>query len=138
MAHVQEVLEHAYPNGLTVELISDALRFACMRKMSPNFLRRCSEEEAMQYLLELEASGIVKREGDEWIRVDTRNVNKLARQHQAPSGQPTIAIITCLFVEKQAVDALLEDSYVIHKVTTFNFKNETFSTNPVATRTFIH
>lgn len=101
--HVQEVLEHAYPNGLTVGLIAESLR--------------CTTEEATKYLLELEASGIVRRVDDEWIRVDTRNVDAVTQQKHSgsSSGHPTVAIITCLFVEKQAVDALIEDSSVIHK-----------------------
>ncbi|CAI4231226.1 unnamed protein product [Auanema sp. JU1783] len=103
VGHVQEVLEHAYPNGLTIDIICDSLR--------------CTPEEASQFLLELEASGIVRRVGDEWIRVDTRNVDAVARGNQSSGadGQPTVAIITCLFVEKQAVDSLIDDSSVIHK-----------------------
>ena len=33
--------------------------------------------------------------------------------HKAP--EPTVAIISCLFLEKQAVDAIIEDSKTIHK-----------------------
>ncbi|GMS89589.1 hypothetical protein PENTCL1PPCAC_11764, partial [Pristionchus entomophagus] len=103
VALVQEVLEHAYPNGLTLAVISEALR--------------CTDEEATQFLLELEATGIVQRVGDEWIRVDARNVDAIARGHSlaASSDQPTVAIISCLFLEKQAVDALLDEPSTVHK-----------------------
>ncbi|GMT19564.1 hypothetical protein PFISCL1PPCAC_10861, partial [Pristionchus fissidentatus] len=103
VALVQEVLEHAYPNGLTLEVIAEALR--------------CTEQEATQFLLELETTGIVQRVGDEWIRVDTRNVDAIARGHSlaASSDHPTVAIVSCLFLEKQAVDALLDEPSTIHK-----------------------
>uniref|UniRef100_A0A1I7XAW4 PNP_UDP_1 domain-containing protein n=1 Tax=Heterorhabditis bacteriophora TaxID=37862 RepID=A0A1I7XAW4_HETBA len=34
--------------------------------------------------------------------------------------QPTVAIISCLFIEKQAVDSLIEDSSTVHKVSYIN------------------
>ncbi|PIO60889.1 hypothetical protein TELCIR_17603 [Teladorsagia circumcincta] len=76
---------------------------------------RTTEEEVLRYLGELEALGIVCRVDDEWLRVDTRNVDAVARAVHGTQDQPTVAIITCLFVEKQAVDALIEERSVLHK-----------------------
>ncbi|KAK6030741.1 hypothetical protein OSTOST_03115, partial [Ostertagia ostertagi] len=101
VGHIQELLEHAFPNGLSVPVMAEALR--------------ATEEEVVRYLGELEALGIVTRVDDEWLRVDTRNVDAVARAVHGPQDQPTVAIITCLFVEKQAVDALIEERSVLHK-----------------------
>ncbi|CAJ0598306.1 unnamed protein product [Cylicocyclus nassatus] len=101
VGHVQEVLEHAFPNGLTLPVMADALR--------------CTEEEVYKYLKELEALGVARMVEDEWLRVDTRNVDAVARAPQGPSDQPTVAIISCLFIEKQAVDALIDDRTTVHK-----------------------
>ncbi|WKY03016.1 hypothetical protein Q1695_016367 [Nippostrongylus brasiliensis] len=101
VGHIQELLEHAFPNGLTIPLMAEALR--------------CPEEDVVRYLSELEALGIASRVEDEWLRVDTRNVDAVARAVHGTPIQPTVAIITCLFVEKQAVDALIEDRSVLHK-----------------------
>jgi nucleoside phosphorylase len=67
-------------------------------------------------LTELETMGIAARvpNQDEWIRVDTfaqPSVN-VVKDH------PTVAIITCLFVEKQAIDALIDDVSTVHKYRT--------------------
>ncbi|PAV83065.1 hypothetical protein WR25_02594 isoform A [Diploscapter pachys] len=141
--HVQEILEHAFPNGLTVAAIAESLR--------------CNEEEVSKFLHELEYSGIARRLDDEWIRYDPRHddeghednqqhgIEDTASQengkqnqngngthhhqgrhidarytaftygngHKAP--EPTVAIISCLFLEKQAIDAIIEDSKTIHK-----------------------
>ncbi|CAB3402429.1 unnamed protein product [Caenorhabditis bovis] len=104
--HVQEVLEHAYPDGLPVAKIAECLR--------------CDEDEVIGYLSELESSRIVTQVGDEWIRADTKKVyESIEAQRQASAStsadQPTVAIISCLFVEKQAVDSLIEESSTIHK-----------------------
>ncbi|KAF1763177.1 hypothetical protein GCK72_011443 [Caenorhabditis remanei] len=112
IGHVQEILEHAYPNGLPTSTISECLR--------------CSNEETLEFLEELKTNGIVRVVGDEWIRVDTKKVDESIEAHRnanaasaaSTSGQgdqPTVAIISCLFVEKQAVDALIEESSTIHK-----------------------
>ncbi|EFP01310.1 hypothetical protein CRE_22162 [Caenorhabditis remanei] len=112
IGHVQEILEHAYPNGLPTSTISECLR--------------CSNEETLEFLEELKTNGIVRIVGDEWIRVDTKKVDESIEAHRnanaasaaSTSGQgdqPTVAIISCLFVEKQAVDALIEESSTIHK-----------------------
>uniref|UniRef100_A0A915AIG3 SAM-dependent methyltransferase Erg6/SMT-type domain-containing protein n=2 Tax=Parascaris univalens TaxID=6257 RepID=A0A915AIG3_PARUN len=103
-AHVQDVLEHAYPNGLSMELIAEALR--------------CTVEEVEEFLRELEVLGVVQKLQDEWIRVDTVKVDEL----KFASGtltrdrhSPTVAIITCLFVEKQCIDAIIDDSTTVHR-----------------------
>ncbi len=59
VGHVQDVLEHAYPNSLSVAMIADSLR--------------CSEPEVEAFLCELEQNGIatrVRNQTDEWLRVD--------------------------------------------------------------------
>ncbi|CAI5445574.1 unnamed protein product [Caenorhabditis angaria] len=105
--HIQEVLEHAFPNGLPISTISEVLR--------------CKEEEADEFLRELEKLGIARKVGDEWIRVDARKVDESIEAHKnaastsSSTDQPTIAIISCLFVEKQAIDSLIKDSQTIHK-----------------------
>ncbi|XGW14291.1 hypothetical protein V3C99_000540, partial [Haemonchus contortus] len=101
VGHIQELLEHAFPNGLSVPVMAEALR--------------TTEDEVIHYLGELEALGIVCRVEDEWLRVDTRNVDAVARTVHGAQDQPTVAIITCLFVEKQAVDALIEERSILHK-----------------------
>lgn len=80
---------------------------------------------------------------NEWLRVDTRNVDAVARAphgkcslpgfslvsfwpsypaflvvctSSGSSDQPNVAIISCLFIEKQAVDALIDDRSTVHKV----------------------
>ncbi|ETN76177.1 hypothetical protein NECAME_03550 [Necator americanus] len=102
VGHVQEVLEHAFPNGITIPVMAEALR--------------CSEEEVFKYLKELEALGVARSVENEWLRVDTRNVDAVARApHGVLSDQPTVAIISCLFIEKQAVDAMIDDRSTVHK-----------------------
>ena len=103
IGHIQDVLEHAYPNGLSVDIIADALR--------------CTPEEVERFLEELERNGIVSRapnQHDQWIRVDNFSIPE--SQHQAQSKHhPTVAIITCLFVEKQCIDSIIENSSTMHK-----------------------
>ncbi|EPB67939.1 hypothetical protein ANCCEY_12970 [Ancylostoma ceylanicum] len=101
VGHVQEVLEHAFPNGITIPVMADALR--------------CTEEEVFKFLKELETLGVARSVENEWLRVDTRNVDAVARPPHGPSDQPTVAIISCLFIEKQAVDALIDDRSTVHK-----------------------
>ncbi|EFP10447.1 hypothetical protein CRE_22989 [Caenorhabditis remanei] len=112
IGHVQEILEHAYPYGLPTSTISECLR--------------CSNEGTLKFLEELKSNGIVRIVGDEWIRVDTKKGDESIEAHRnanAASATPTSgqgvqstkAIISCLFVEKQAVDALIEESSTIHK-----------------------
>ncbi|KAJ1361241.1 hypothetical protein KIN20_020445 [Parelaphostrongylus tenuis] len=76
---------------------------------------RTTNDEVERYLNELEALGIARRVEEEWLRVDTRNVDAIARTPHGPTDQPTVAIITCLFVEKQAVDSLIEDRSMVHR-----------------------
>uniref|UniRef100_A0A915CR44 Nucleoside phosphorylase domain-containing protein n=1 Tax=Ditylenchus dipsaci TaxID=166011 RepID=A0A915CR44_9BILA len=103
IGHIQDVLEHAYPNGLSVDMIAESLR--------------CPQEEIDAYLEELEKTGVAQRvpnQPNEWIRVDNFSIPE--SQHQAQSKHhPTVAIITCLFVEKQSIDAIIENSSTLHK-----------------------
>lgn len=120
VGHIQDVLEHAYPNGLSVNTIAESLR--------------CPAEDVENFLETLERVGVASRapnQHDEWIRVDnfsSRIFLKYSQKHtcffvQVPESQhqiqnkqhPTVAIITCLFVEKQSIDAIIEHSSTMHK-----------------------
>uniref|UniRef100_A0A183CZH7 PNP_UDP_1 domain-containing protein n=1 Tax=Gongylonema pulchrum TaxID=637853 RepID=A0A183CZH7_9BILA len=104
VAHVQEVLEHAYPNGLSVAVIAESLR--------------CTESEVGEFLRELETSGVVKKLQNEWIRVgtvDNLETSRIPISFGMREHPPTVAIITCLFVEKQSIDAIIDDSKTVHR-----------------------
>uniref|UniRef100_A0A914CK19 Nucleoside phosphorylase domain-containing protein n=1 Tax=Acrobeloides nanus TaxID=290746 RepID=A0A914CK19_9BILA len=101
--HVKDVLEHAYPNGLTVDIIAESLRAPI--------------EQVEEFLEELAAQSIVQRvenQENEWIRVVPISLNHLANA-QSNKQHPTVAIITCLFVEKQTVDSIIQGSTTVHK-----------------------
>ncbi|KAK0417058.1 hypothetical protein QR680_012811 [Steinernema hermaphroditum] len=105
IGHVQETLEHAFPCSLGVDVIAEALR--------------CNTEIIEEFLDELEKTGIVRRVGEEWMRVDESAndvLNETMTVSSTPSAEvtvksdsPTIAIITCLFVEKQIIDSMIEN-----------------------------
>jgi len=98
--HVRDVLEHAYPDSLSIESIAESLR--------------CPVELIENYLEKLKKNGIVipvQNQKGEWIRVNTVSVNF----PQQNKKLPTVAIITCLFVEKQSIDAIIEDGQTLHK-----------------------
>ncbi|TKR77907.1 hypothetical protein L596_018798 [Steinernema carpocapsae] len=111
IGHVQEILEHAYPCLLTVDHMAEALR--------------CNTEVVEEFLAELETSGIAQRVGEEWLRVDEAANNALNEtsssivpsvESTAKSGDsPTIAIITCLFVEKQIIDSMIENGRTVFR-----------------------
>ncbi|VDN06584.1 unnamed protein product [Thelazia callipaeda] len=104
IAHVQEVLEQAYPNGLSVDIIADSLR--------------CTTVEVDAFLRELETLGVVKELQNEWIRVGTvENIemSRLPTSFGPRDYPPTVAIITCLFVEKQCIDAIIDNSTTVHR-----------------------
>ena len=68
----------------------------------------------MDFLAELKEKGIVRElETGEWIRHEASDQLETAMVKQMPrvgkSDQPTVAIITALFVEKLAVDAMIEN-----------------------------
>ncbi|VDK68062.1 unnamed protein product [Litomosoides sigmodontis] len=101
--HVQEVLEHAYPNGLSVDIIAESLR--------------CTNKEVNEFLSELEALGVVQKLQDEWIRVSAVDSIELSRTQSSfgPRDHPTVAILTCLFTEKQSIDAIIDNSTTVHR-----------------------
>lgn len=102
VGHVQDVLEHAYPNGLSVQVIAEALR--------------CTEKEAEEFLKELERTGVAKKIQNEWIRVDTVSADgKASGGTMLKEHPPTVAIITCLFVEKQSIDAIIDERTTVHR-----------------------
>ncbi|KAI1713008.1 hypothetical protein Ddc_12100 [Ditylenchus destructor] len=78
---------------------------------------RCGQEEIDAYLEELEKTGIAQRvpnQPNDWIRVDNFSIPESHFQTQS-KHHPTVAIITCLFVEKQSIDAIIENSSTLHK-----------------------
>uniref|UniRef100_A0A8R1XZS4 Winged helix-turn-helix domain-containing protein n=1 Tax=Onchocerca volvulus TaxID=6282 RepID=A0A8R1XZS4_ONCVO len=103
IAHVQEVLEHAYPNGLSVDIIAESLR--------------CTNKEVNGFLNELEALGVVQKLQNEWIRVSAVDSIDMSRAPTSfgPRDHPTVAILTCLFVEKQSIDAIISNSTTVHR-----------------------
>uniref|UniRef100_A0A915PWD2 Nucleoside phosphorylase domain-containing protein n=1 Tax=Setaria digitata TaxID=48799 RepID=A0A915PWD2_9BILA len=104
IAHVQEVLEHAYPNGLSVDIIAESLR--------------CTNTEIEGFLHELEALGIVQKLQNEWIRfgpADSIDTSRILTGFGSREHPPTVAIITCLFVEKQSIDAIIDSSTTVHR-----------------------
>uniref|UniRef100_A0A1I8ARL2 PNP_UDP_1 domain-containing protein n=1 Tax=Steinernema glaseri TaxID=37863 RepID=A0A1I8ARL2_9BILA len=110
IGHVQETLEHAFPCAIGVEVIAEALR--------------CSVEVVEEFLLELEKSGIVRRVGEEWMRLDesANDVLNETTPASVPTSEctiktesPTVAIITCLFVEKQIIDSMIENGRTVFR-----------------------
>uniref|UniRef100_A0A0K0DSH3 Nucleoside phosphorylase domain-containing protein n=1 Tax=Strongyloides stercoralis TaxID=6248 RepID=A0A0K0DSH3_STRER len=107
--HVQELLEHAFPNSLKVSNMANVLK--------------CSEEEIQSFLMELAEKFIVERvdnEDNEWIRIEGRHIDQniaFKKHGESYEGkeQPTIAIITSLYSEKKAIDAIIENSHTFHK-----------------------
>ncbi len=80
---------------------------------------RCTTDEIVEFLEELREKGVVKElETGDWIRQDemeTAVVKQMPRVGR--TDQPTVAIITALFVEKLAMDAMIENkqTYVRYK-----------------------
>ncbi|VDO20074.1 Uncharacterized protein BM_BM4648 [Brugia malayi] len=103
IAHVQEVLEHAYPNGLSVDIIAESLR--------------CTNKEVNEFLCELETLGVVQKLQNEWIRVNAVDSIELSRTPTSFGSRdhPTVAILTCLFTEKQSIDAIIDNSTTVHR-----------------------
>ncbi|VDM22919.1 unnamed protein product [Wuchereria bancrofti] len=103
IAHVQEVLEHAYPNGLSVDIIAESLR--------------CTIKEVNEFLCELETLGVVQKLQNEWIRVNAVDSIELSRTPTSFGlrDHPTVAILTCLFTEKQSIDAIIDNSTTVHR-----------------------
>ncbi|KAF7633695.1 PNP_UDP_1 domain-containing protein [Meloidogyne graminicola] len=99
-SHVKEALEHAYPNSVTEEDLAESLR--------------CSLEEIRHFLSILEKEGHIEQlpnQIGEWIR----KAYIPEPQHNIQDKHPqTIAIITCLFPEKQSVDTIIENRTTKH------------------------
>ncbi|KRX60742.1 hypothetical protein T09_9520 [Trichinella sp. T9] len=105
---VKEALEHAFPNSLKEDDIAD--------------LFNCSVEVVRLYLTELMSRGLIAQlENCQWIRVNRLAEFQNAMVKQMPkvghSDTPTVAIVTYLYVEKIAVDAMIENrkTYVRYK-----------------------
>uniref|UniRef100_A0A914L7E4 Nucleoside phosphorylase domain-containing protein n=1 Tax=Meloidogyne incognita TaxID=6306 RepID=A0A914L7E4_MELIC len=99
-SHVKEALEHAYPNSVTEEDLAESLR--------------CSVEEIRHFLSILEKEGHIEQlpnQVGEWIR----KAYIPEPQHNIQDKHPqTVAIITCLFPEKQSVDTIIENRTTKH------------------------
>ncbi|KAK3100647.1 hypothetical protein FSP39_023031 [Pinctada imbricata] len=110
-----ELLEDAYPNAMK----------------TPDLMRHCKVKPsdamtALVFLADLQKRGLVKEvEEGFWLRIqsggeqDTTHEVKVVKNLPQLTGkeQPTIAIITTLYCEKLAVDAMIEEktTYVRHK-----------------------
>lgn len=106
--HVKEVLEHAYPNSVTKDVLAESLR--------------CTLDEVTEFLGILEKSGLIEcvnEEKGEWIR----KTQIQEPTHQARQDHPTVAIITCLYPEKQSVDMYIENSNTVYSYSTFGESN---------------
>uniref|UniRef100_A0A7E4WE92 PNP_UDP_1 domain-containing protein n=1 Tax=Panagrellus redivivus TaxID=6233 RepID=A0A7E4WE92_PANRE len=103
---IQDLLERAYPNGLTFETIME-------------LLNTTDELTIEAFLLELANAGILKRTGNEWLRTEQFTLHPLTRfvttAPEDTSAHPTIAIITGLYIEKLAVDGIIENATTVHK-----------------------
>lgn len=100
---VQEVLEHAYPSPLTIEFIAETLKI--------------SVEEILKFLKDLENKEIAAvLENGQWIR-QAPALEQHAMHGKVQKAGPTVAIITALYSEKLAVDAMLEsrETFVKYK-----------------------
>ncbi|CDW57399.1 hypothetical protein TTRE_0000569101, partial [Trichuris trichiura] len=105
---VQELLEHAFPNGMGTAEIASTLNSSCAI--------------VEEFLSQLEMRGVITHlESDQWIRVDKDADFQNAMGKQMPkvnrSDRPTVAIVTALYAEKLAVDAMLQNrrTYVRYK-----------------------
>lgn len=83
------------------------------------------------FLSELERMGVAAKVQNEWIRVDNfssmlfpifylylqKSILAVPESNYVMQNKhhPTVAIITCLFVEKQSIDAIIRDSSTLHK-----------------------
>lgn len=84
---------------------------------------KCTEDEIHNFLMELADKAIVGKvdnEDDEWIRIEKRHIDQtiaFKKQEEGYEGkeQPTIAIITNLYSEKKAIDAIIENRHTFHK-----------------------
>ncbi|KHJ42407.1 hypothetical protein D918_07536, partial [Trichuris suis] len=105
---VQELLEHAFPNGMGTAEIASTLNSSCAI--------------VEEFLSQLETRGVITHlESDQWIRIDKDADFQNAMGKQMPkvsrSDRPTVAIVTAFYAEKLAVDAMLENrrTYVRYK-----------------------
>ncbi|CAD5219609.1 unnamed protein product [Bursaphelenchus xylophilus] len=100
--HVQTMLEYAYPNALTFEAIVEDLR--------------CEPETVAAFVDELIQKGIAERlESGEIIRVNNfAHVGETKFSKAVKEKPPTIAIVTCLFVENLAVSSCVENANTLH------------------------
>uniref|UniRef100_A0A5S6QK10 Nucleoside phosphorylase domain-containing protein n=1 Tax=Trichuris muris TaxID=70415 RepID=A0A5S6QK10_TRIMR len=105
---VQELLEHAFPNGMTTVEIASTLNSSCAI--------------VEEFLSQLAVRGVITHlESDQWVRIDKDADFQNAIGKQMPkvsrSDRPSVAIVTALYAEKLAVDAMLENkrTYVRYK-----------------------
>ncbi|GBP39434.1 hypothetical protein EVAR_23784_1 [Eumeta japonica] len=106
---VLDMIENAYPNPLTVDDFVNAGKWA--------------KAEVKEALEALEEKGLTRAMSDGlYIRqhsVDTQVVKQMPTL--SSSRQPTIAIITALYCEKQAVDAMMDNQETFVRFTTVGY-----------------
>ncbi|CAD5214225.1 unnamed protein product [Bursaphelenchus okinawaensis] len=100
--HVQTMLEYAYPNALTFDAIVEDLR--------------CDRDTVAGFIEELVQKGIAEKlESGEIIRVNNfAHVGETKFSKAVKEKPPTIAIVTCLFVENLAVSSCVENANTLH------------------------
>ncbi|XP_052749276.1 uncharacterized protein LOC113515361 isoform X2 [Galleria mellonella] len=108
---VLDMIENAYPNPLTVEDFVTAGRW--------------SKAEVKDALESLEEKGLTRAMSDGlYIRqhsVDTQVVKQMPTL--CSSRQPSIAVVTALYCEKQAVDAMMDNQETYVRFTTVGESN---------------
>ncbi|XP_075971677.1 uncharacterized protein LOC142973635 isoform X2 [Anticarsia gemmatalis] len=108
---VLDMIENAYPNPLTVDDFVTAGRW--------------SKAEVKDALEALEEKGLTRAMSEGlYVRqhsVDTQVVKQMPTLHS--SRQPSIAVITALYCEKQAVDAMMDNQETYVRYTTVGESN---------------
>ncbi|XP_072939369.1 uncharacterized protein [Epargyreus clarus] len=108
---VLDMIENAYPNPLTVE------DFVTVGKWSKTEVKDALEALEEKGLTRAMAEGLYVRQHS----VDTQVVKQMPRL--CSSRQPTIAVVTALYCEKQAVDAMMDNQETYVRYTTVGESN---------------
>ncbi|XP_049869909.1 uncharacterized protein LOC126369505 isoform X2 [Pectinophora gossypiella] len=108
---VLDMIENAYPNPLTVE------DFVTAGKWSKAEVKDALESLEEKGLTRAMSEGLYVRQHS----VDTQVVKQMPTL--CSSRQPSIAVITALYCEKQAVDAMMEDQETYVRYTTVGESN---------------
>lgn len=108
---VLDMIENAYPNPLTVDY------FVTTGKWAKADVKDCLESLEEKGLTRAMSDGLYVRQHS----VDTQVVKQMPTLSSA--RQPTIAIVTALYCEKQAVDAMMDNQETFVRYTTVGESN---------------